>query len=335
MSEQILNDVLSSLKVISIPTRTKFRGITLREIALFEGPSGWAEFSPFLEYDENESLPWLMSGIEAAFARPLPMLRKEIPINATMPEVDDRAEIEKILSWYPGATTVKIKVGTDLTRDLARIAWVKALSPHSHIRLDVNGSWSVDHACNAINAIYEIIGNSFQYVEQPCSTIEELRKLKSALKVPVKIAGDEVFRKVRDPFAVDISDALDIMILKVAPLGGIRRSLKLAEHHKLPTVVSSALESAIGLSYELKLAATLPELNYACGLGTGSLLQFDVADVTIVNGHITVESLIPDQNALETLRASDERFSWWQDRIRKTWSAGAEQWIEGESENWK
>ena len=185
MSEQILNDVLSSLKVISIPTRTKFRGITLREIALFEGPFGWAEFSPFLEYDENESLPWLMSGIEAAFAPALPVNRTEIPINATMPEVDDRVEIEKILSWYPGATTVKIKVGTDLTRDLARIAWVKALSPHSQIRVDVNGSWSAEHALMAINSIYEIIGDAFQYIEQPCATIEELRSVKGELKVPV------------------------------------------------------------------------------------------------------------------------------------------------------
>jgi O-succinylbenzoate synthase len=212
---------------------------------------------------------------------------------------------------------------------------VKALSPHSQIRVDVNGSWSAEHALMAINSIYEIIGDAFQYIEQPCETIEELRRVKGELKVPVKIAGDEVFRKAQDPFAVKVTDALDIMILKVAPLGGIRRSLELAAHHKLPTVVSSALESAIGLSYELKLAATLPELNYACGLGTGSLLQFDVADVTIVNGHITVQSLIPDQNALDTLRASDERFAWWQDRIRKTWSAGAAQWLERESEEWK
>lgn len=335
MSETILNEVLSTLRVISIPTRTKFRGVTFREIALFQGPAGWAEFSPFLEYDEVESLPWLMSGLEAAFASPVKLHRHSIPINATMPEVDDRAEIEKILSWYPGAQTVKIKVGSDLHRDLARVAWVKTLAPTSKLRVDVNGSWSVEHALNAINAIYDIVGESFEYIEQPCATLDELRQLKRSLVIPIKIAGDEVFRKAKDPFAVQVSDALDIMILKAAPLGGIRRSLALASHHKLPTVVSSALESAIGLSYELKLAAALPELHFACGLGTGSLLQFDVADLSIVNGQIAVESLIPDENALNTLKASDERFSWWQDRIRNTWNKGASHWLARESENWK
>jgi O-succinylbenzoate synthase len=333
MSATILDEVMTSLHVLSLPMKVKFRGIETREIALFSGPFGWGEFSPFLEYDNVESLPWLMSGIEAAFVQPPEPLRKSIPINATLPEIDSKVRIGEILAWYPGCKTVKIKVGNDLERDLARIAIVSSILPTAKIRVDVNGSWEVEYATRALRAIYEIIGELFEYAEQPCETIAELCELKEKLQLPIKIAGDEVFRKAKDPFSININGAIDIMILKAAPLGGIRRSLALALHHRLPAVVSSALESAVGISQELRLAASLPELNYDSGLATGVLFTNDVGSQQIVDGQILMEPLIPNQKVLSYFAALPERKTWWQDRIRKTWANGAADWIK--REGWK
>jgi O-succinylbenzoate synthase len=303
--------------VVALATKTDFRSVTSREVALFEGPMGWGEFSPFLEYSYEESVPWLLSAVEAAFVKTPEPLRRKIAINATMPALDDPDEIATILSSFTGAKTVKIKVGTDIEADLARINHVRRLSPDASIRIDVNGLWSVDQACAFLEQVGEI-----EYVEQPCFTIEELRELK--LRTDVRIAGDEVIRKAKDPFKVELSGAVDILMLKVAPLGGITRAMEIAAHHQLPVAVSSALESAVGISHGLKLAATLPTLDFACGLGTGALLAVDVAELAIIDGAIEVAGVIPDPSALKKFAVSNERLNWWKNRIRMTWSAGAQ-----------
>ena len=313
----MLDSILGSLKVVALATKTDFRSVTSREVALFEGPMGWGEFSPFLEYSYEESVPWLLSAIEAAFVKTPEPLRNKIAINATMPALDDPVEIAEILNSFTGAKTVKIKVGADIESDLARINHVRRLRPDASIRIDVNGLWSVDQACAFLDQVGEI-----EYVEQPCFTIEELRELK--LRTDVKIAGDEVIRKAKDPFKVELSGAIDILMLKVAPLGGITRAMEIAAHHQLPVAVSSALESAVGISHGLKLAAALPELNFACGLGTGALLAVDVAELAIIDGAIEVTDVIPDSSVLNKLATSNERLNWWKNRIRMTWSAGAQ-----------
>jgi O-succinylbenzoate synthase len=313
----MLDSILGSLKVVALATKTDFRSVTSREVALFEGPMGWGEFSPFLEYSYEESVPWLLSAVEAAFVKTPEPLRRKIAINATMPALDDPDEIATILSSFTGAKTVKIKVGTDIEADLARINHVRRLSPDASIRIDVNGLWSVDQACAFLEQVGEI-----EYVEQPCFTIEELRELK--LRTDVRIAGDEVIRKAKDPFKVELSGAVDILMLKVAPLGGITRAMEIAAHHQIPVAVSSALESAVGISHGLKLAAALPTLDFACGLGTGALLAVDVADLAIIDGAIEVAGVIPDPSALIKLAVSNERLNWWKNRIRMTWSAGAQ-----------
>jgi O-succinylbenzoate synthase len=234
-----------------------------------------------------------------------------------MPALDDPNEIAEILNSFTGAKTVKIKVGADIEADLARINHVRRLRPDASIRIDVNGLWSVDQACAFLDQVGEI-----EYVEQPCFTIEELRELK--LRTDVKIAGDEVIRKAKDPFKVELSGAIDILRLKVAPLGGLTRAMEIAAHHQLPVAVSSALESAVGISHGLKLAAALPELNFACGLGTGALLAVDVAELAIIDGAIEVTDVIPDSSVLSKLATSNERLNWWKNRIRMTWSAGAQ-----------
>ena len=257
----MLNEILASLQVLSLPTRTNFRSVTKREVALFKGPNGWGEFSPFLEYDPEESSHWLGAGIEAAFGQLPAPVRDEIEINATLPAVDTKLDVEQILSWYPGAIVVKIKIGGDLASDIERIENTLSINPNFKIRLDVNGGWSVSQATESVARIIERVGiEKLEYIEQPVATLEELREL----KLPIPVVGDEVIRKAADPFAIDLNGAVDILMLKVSPLGGINRALKIAAHHKLPVVVSSALESAVGISHGLKLAASLPELNFAC-----------------------------------------------------------------------
>jgi O-succinylbenzoate synthase len=306
--------LLESMRVIALPTTTNFRGINLREVALFKGEYGWGEFSPFLEYDHAESAPWLACAIEAA-TKPAPKLyRTSVKVNGTIPALNDPAEIERIVNSFPGVQTFKVKVGENLPEDIARLAKVKALRPQTKIRIDVNGNWSVDEAITNLRAIYENIG-PLEYVEQPCASVDELRELKEKLKIDIKIAGDEVLRKARDPFAVNLSGAVDILMLKVQPLGGIARAHKLAEHHKLPVVVSSALESAVGINYGLQLAASLPEMNFDCGLGTGSLLSANVADLPIIEGQIHITDVEPDFAGLEV---APERYEWWKNRVMKT-----------------
>lgn len=316
-----LEEALASLRVLALPMRTTFRSLDVRETALIKGESGWGEFAPFVEYSDQESLPWLESAIEAADKSLSPALRELIPINATVPASNDEAEIEQILSWYPGVDTVKIKVGTGIKEDLARIQEVRKHVPKAKIRIDVNGSWSLDDALININAIYnEVAGDSLEYVEQPVASLDELKQLRELLSASVKIAGDEVLRKAVDPFAVNLEGAIDILMLKVSPLGGIKRAMDLAIHHKLPVVVSSALESAVGISHGLALAARLPELDYACGLGTSALFNQDIGDIPIIDGAIKVKNYPIDIAQIERHELKGERLEWWRNRISRVWN---------------
>ena len=306
--------LLESMRVIALPTKTNFRGITVREVALFQGEYGWGEFSPFLEYDYQECAPWLMCAIEAA-TKPRPKLyRNSVRVNGTIPAKNDKSVIKSLIETYQGVKTFKVKVGDNLGEDIVRLAQIRSLGRDFKIRIDVNGLWSVKDALTNLYAFYEEVG-PFEYVEQPCATLEELCELKSSIRIPLKIAVDEVLRKAKDPFDIDLSGAADFVMLKVQPLGGIARAHQLAEHHKLPVVVSSALESAVGINYGLQLAASFPEMNFDCGLGTGSLLRADVASLPIVNGEIEITEVEPDFNGYEV---APERYEWWKNRVMKT-----------------
>ena len=300
--------LLDTLRVIALPMKTNFRGISVREVALFKGEYGWAEFSPFLEYDHAESAPWLVCAIEAATTPRPKLYRTSVAINGTIPALNDPDDLKRVVDSYQGANTFKVKVGTNLAEDLVRVNFIRDLRPQAKIRIDVNGLWSVDQAETFLSAVGDI-----EYVEQPCATIEELRELKS--KTSVKIVGDEILRKAADPFAIDLVGAVDYLMLKVQPLGGIKRAHALAEHHNLPVVVSSALESAIGINYGLFLAASFEEMNFDCGLGTGSLLAADVAQLPIVDGKIEISEFEPQ---LDGLDVASDRFEWWKNRIMRT-----------------
>jgi o-succinylbenzoate synthase len=300
--------LLDTLRVIALPMKTNFRGINLREVALIKGSHGWGEFSPFLEYDDAESSHWLASAIEAA-TQPRPKLfHSSVAVNGTIPATNDKKVVDDLVASYPGVETFKVKVGNNLAEDLARVNVIRTLRPDAKIRVDVNGLWSVDQAENFLKAVGQI-----EYVEQPCATIEELRELKS--RTSVKIVGDEILRKAQDPFNLELDGAIDYLMLKVQPLGGIQRAHAIAQHHKLPVVVSSALESAVGINYGLTLAASFEEMSFDCGLATGSLLAQDVAHLPITDGMMQISEFEPQ---LDGLDVAPDRFEWWKNRIMRT-----------------
>lgn len=294
--------------------RVRFRGITVREVTLIDGPAGWGEFGAFLEYDDAEAAHWLASAVESAYAPPPPTLRDSIPINATVPAVP-AGQVRDVLARFPGTRTAKVKVaepGQTLADDVARVNAVRPLIPT--VRVDANGGWTVDEAVAAAKAL--TADGPLEYLEQPCATVAELAEVRR--RVDVLVAADESIRKAQDPLRVVRAGAADVAVLKVAPLGGISTMLAIAAQIELPVVVSSALDSAVGIGVGLMAAGALPTLRHACGLGTGGLFVEDVTAerVAPVDGHLPVGPVVPDPARLAALRAPGDRRDWWIDRIR-------------------
>ncbi len=312
-----------SLHAYAIPLRSRFRGITVREGMLIEGPAGWGEFCPFTEYDDTVAASWLATAVEqSTVGWPAPV-RDRIPINCTVPAVTPE-QAHRIVATS-GCRTAKVKVAdhaASLDDDIARVEAVRdALGPTGAIRVDANTMWDVDTAATRIRQLDQA-ARGLEYVEQPCPSIDELAAVRR--KVDVPIAADESIRQADDPLAVAVAGAADVAVIKCTPLGGVRRALQVADACGLPCVVSSALETSIGLSAQLALAGALPELNYACGLGTISLLEGDVvtADNSLVpmDGYLPVPRTppAPDPTALETYRMRDSnRTIWWHDRLER------------------
>ncbi|MET9629168.1 o-succinylbenzoate synthase [Lentzea sp. NPDC006480] len=306
------------MHVYSIPMRARFRGITQRTGLLFEGPAGWGEFCPFEEYDDDESTAWLACALEAANdGWPAPV-RSRIPVNCTVPVVS--AEKAHEIVAKSGCSTAKLKVAeSTLEEDCARLEAVRdALGPDGFVRVDANMMWDVDTAVTAIKAMDKAAGG-LQYVEQPCHTLEELAAVRKRVDVP--IAADESIRKAEDPLKVAVSGAADIAVIKVAPLGGVRKALEVAEACGLPIVVSSALETSVGMAAGVALAAALPELDYACGLATLSLLDGDVTSdsLTPVDGYLPVLTKPPVPDRIEGF-ANDVIAKAWTDRYDRVLS---------------
>ena len=296
----------------ALPLRNRFRGITVREGLLFHGPVGWAEWSPFAEYDYPETGAWWRAAWEAAnIGFPAP-LRDRVPVNVTVPAVD--ADTAYRIVATSSCTTAKVKVaerGQGLADDLARVEAVRdALGPSGRLRIDVNGGWTVDEAITSIRRLARF---DLEYVEQPCATTEELAELRVRLAragVDVLVAADESIRRQGDPERVVELGAADIAVLKVQPLGGVRRCLELAERLRLPVVVSSALESSVGLAAGVALAAALPDLPYACGLNTATMFPRDVTaePLVAVDGTIPVRAVTVDGNGWQADPATTQRW---------------------------
>lgn len=300
---------------IDMPVR--FRGITRREGVLLHGEAGWGEFSPFLEYDDAECVPWLACALEAAHEGWPAPVRDVVPVNATVPAVDPEQATRIVRA--SGCATAKVKVaerGQTLADDLARVEAVRdALGPDGRLRVDANGGWGVDEAVAAVAAL-DAVG-SLEYVEQPCAEVEELAAVRR--RVDVRVAADESIRRATDPYRVRDLEAADVAVLKVQPLGGVRACLRVAEDIGLPVVVSSAVESSVGLAAGVALAAALPELPFACGLGTSSLLSGDVTTepLVAVDGRLPVRAVGVDDEAMAAVAADPGTDAAWRDRLAR------------------
>ena len=318
-----LSELLATARVVSLPLATRFRGITTREALLLEGPAGWTEYSPFVEYDDAESAAWLRAALDFGWRQPaLPSgAPARIRVNATLPAVDASAAAA-VLARFPGCRTVKVKVaeaGQALSEDVARVSAARDyLGPDGRIRVDANGGWNVDEAEHGIHALAEF---DLEYVEQPCATVDELAQIRKRVKyMGIPVAADESVRKAEDPVAVARAKAADILVIKAQPLGGIEHALAIVAEAGLPVVISSALDTSIGLSMGAYLAASIPGgLAYDCGLGTAALLAADVTESPLLptDGAIDVRRIIPSEDLLTKHAASPDRTTWWIDRLTR------------------
>lgn len=319
-----LADLLAAATVVSVPMALRFRGVDHREAVLLHGPSGWGEFAPFPEYDDVEAARWLAAAVEAAWGSWPQPVRPAVPVNATVPAVPpDR--VAEVLSRYDGCTTAKVKVaeaGQSLADDVARVAEVRrVLGPDGRIRVDANGRWNPEQALEALGAL---AGHELEYAEQPCATVGELAALRRDLarhRIDVPVAADESVRRADDPVRVAREGAADLVVVKVAPLGGVARALAVVAESGLPAVVSSALDTSVGIAAGVALAAALPSLDHACGLATVELLARDVAASPLVpsGGVLRAE----DAQAVRAgrgvaatgLAVAADREAWWRDRL--------------------
>lgn len=315
------DELAADTVVVALPMRVKFRGLQVRETMLLRGPAGWAEFGAFTEYDEVESSRWLAGAIEAGWDGFPPPLRSSIPVNATVPAVPaDR--VPEVLVRFGRVDAVKVKVaepGQSVDEDVARVAAVRDYAPDTRLRVDANGGWDVG---TAVNALERLAGFDLEYAEQPVMSIDGLAEVRTRLRtraVPVPIAADESVRKETDPLLVARKGAADLIIIKAAPLGGVRRALRIVAAAGLPAVVSSALDSSVGIRAGLALAAALPELPHACGLATVSLLAADVTGESLLpqDGSIRLREVDVSAELLERYAAPAHRQQWWLQRLRR------------------
>lgn len=314
-----LAELLADANVVALPMRVRFRGITTREAVVLRGPAGWTEFSPFVEYDDAEAAAWLRATVDFGWTDHEPAA-DSVPVNATVPAIaaDDVADL---LARYPGCATAKVKVaepGTTVDDDVARVAAVRrAMGSDASVRVDANGLWSVEQAAAALERLAPF---DLQYAEQPCATVPELAELRTRIAgLGVRIAADESVRKASDPLAVARAGAADVLVVKAQPLGGITAAGAVIADAGLPCVVSSALDTSVGLGMGAFLAAAAMTPGYAAGLGTAAMFAGDVTAEPLlpVDGRVPVRRVDVAAELVERYAASPERSAWWRERVAR------------------
>ena len=315
-----LAELLADAHVVALPMRVRFRGITTREALVLRGPHGWTEFSPFVEYDDDEAAAWLRAAVDFGWRAHDAAAADSVPVNATVPAVAPDA-VADLLARYPGCTTAKVKVagpGTTIDDDVARVAEVRrVMGADAEVRIDANGLWSVDEAAVALERLAPF---RLQYAEQPCRTVEELAALRSRIDgLGVLVAADESVRKASDPLAVARAGAADVLVVKAQPLGGVAAAGAVVAEAGLPCVVSSALDTSVGLGMGAFLAATAMTPGYAAGLGTAAMFTSDVTASPLLPeaGRIPVRRVEVSRDLLARNAASPERAAWWRARVER------------------
>lgn len=321
-----LDEILAGSVAFALPLRSRFRGIALREGLLIQGPSGWGEFAPFDDYSDARAARWLAAAIEAAFGKWPDPIRETVEVNAIIPDVEaTRAgQLAREAIRESGTDTIKVKVGGDLAEDEARVAAIRdALEVEGvdgSIRLDANARWSLPQAQEALSRLARY---GIEYVEQPCALLEDIARLREETTVP--IAVDEGIRLADDPAGVRLAGIADYAIYKPLPLGGVAATLNAAANIDVPVVLSGSLDSAVGLSTCLAAAGALPELNLACGFGTGALLAADVVETPLRprEGRLNVERFAPDPAALAAAQdyLPAGRVQWWRERATRAYAS--------------
>ena len=319
-----VEELVAAARVVRVPLRMAFRGVTEREAVLLRGPAGWGEFAPFLEYGDAEAARWLAAAVEAAWVGWPAPVRGSVPVNATVPAVP-AAAVPGVLARFPGCTTAKVKVaqaGQALADDVARVAAVRdGLGPAGRIRVDANAAWSVRAAVEALTALAPY---GLEYAEQPCDTVPELVELRRQLAGAVPIAADESVRKATDPERVALAGAADLVVPRGARWGGGGRARGGGAGWGRAWVGPRPPHTSVGIAAGVALAAALPELPYACGLGTVGLMATDVTGASLlpVGGRLPVRAVAPDPDRLDALAAAPDRVAWWLDRLRRCALAG-------------
>ena len=317
-----VDELLAGAVAVELPMRVRFRGTQLRRALLLRGPHGWAEFSPFPEYGPDEASRWLAAAIEAGWQGWPEPVRDTVPVNATVPAVA-AADVPAVLARYGEVSAVKVKVaepGQSVEDDLARVAAVRAALPEAALRVDANAGWDVPTATTALARLAE---HGLEYAEQPVPGIAPMARLRGALAaadIPVRLAADEAVRKETDPLAVAASGAAGLIVVKVQPLGGVRRAAAIVLESGLDAVVSSALDTSVGIAGGAALAAHLPALPHACGLGTAALFEADVCDPSWRPHHGVLpapgrRAPAPEPTRLDRVRADEAQARWWAQRV--------------------
>jgi len=288
---------------VRVPMAIPIRGIAFRDATLVRGGMGWGESSPLPGYPVS-SRACAQAAIEAAVLGFPDPVRSVIPVNALIPEQDPVAAADHARRAVDqGYRTLKLKVGDD--GDAARVEAVRAaVGDDIALRLDANGAWTLDDARDRVQRLARY---SPEYIEEPVHGLEDLARLR--MDVTVKIAADESVRSLEDARRLAALGATDVLVLKVQACGGVLRALHWAEDAGVPAVVTSMLETSVGIGAGLALAAALPELPYACGLATAGLLAADVvADPLLpIEGRLEVRRPVPDEQLLEAYCAPEPK----------------------------
>ena len=303
-----MREALEALELhpVRIPMRQRFRRVDHREAVLVRGPAGWGEFSPFPDYPPQVTTRWLAAALELACGELPDPVRSSVPVNVTIPATDPNTAVALVRE--SGASTAKVKIGDhdeSEQEDLERVRAVReALGPEGRLRVDVNASWDVG---TAIRRLERLAVFDLEYVEQPVATLAEMKSLRAS--IPIPLAADELVRQSPHPLQVIDEGAADVLILKVQPMGGVNRVLDLANRSTIPVVISSALETSVGMYGGLLAASLLDELPYACGLGTVALIEGDptLQPLVPIDGWLEVRRPEPDPELLDRWRPDRDR----------------------------